>query len=182
VREDTDVDKLELTISDLLSHLAEEWTEDEHLADTPRRVAAFYRDFLDYHDDNIDTTFNGVHADQLIAAKGIRTWSLCAHHLLPFSATINIGYIAQERIVGISKLARIAKLAAHRLTLQEQLVVDIANHLEKLVGSDVAVTAAGEHLCMTMRGVETEATIHSQVMRGAFRDNVDTRAEFLNLS
>ncbi len=166
----------------VLAALTEDWENDENLSGTPDRVAAFYVDFLSYEDDNIDTVFDGVHDDQLIAATGIRVWSICAHHLLPFWCDVNVGYIANGKLVGLSKLARIAKLHGHKLQLQEKLVVDISNHLIRLLGHEsVAVTAAGEHLCMTMRGIETEATVHSQVMRGAFLKRPQTRAEFLRL-
>jgi GTP cyclohydrolase I len=169
-------------LNEVLDGLAPNWRNDENLADTPKRVAAFYNDFLNYTDDNIDSTFKGFEADQLIAATGIRVWSLCAHHLLPFSADVSIGYIANSHVIGISKLARIAHLHAHKLQLQERLVRDIADDLETKVGQSVAVTASGQHLCMTMRGIKTPAIIHSQVMRGAFLEKDATRAEFLRLT
>ncbi len=165
-----------------LDEIAPRWEADENTVNTPDRVAAFYLDFLNYTDDNIDTVFDGLMTDQMVAATGIRIWSICKHHLLPFWCDVNIGYLTSNgKLLGLSKLARIAKLHAHKLQLQEYLVVDIADHLESLVGPDVAVTATGEHLCMTMRGIETEAVIHSQVMRGAFYEQPQTRNEFLAL-
>ncbi len=172
---------LEGAMRDVLRAIQPDYAADGNLAGTPRRVTAFYEEFLDYTDDNIDTTFEAAIEDQLIAATGIRIWSICAHHLMPFWCDVNLGYLSHGKIIGLSKLARIAKLHAHKLQLQERLVVDIADHLRELVGADVAVTAAGEHLCMTMRGIETEALIHSQVMYGAFYDQPTTRAEFLQL-
>ena len=171
-----------LALGDLLDELAPNWLEDDSLVGTPRRVATFYAEFLDYTDDNIETVFDGLMTDQMVAATGMRIWSICKHHLLPFWCDVNIGYLTSNgKLLGLSKLARIAKLHAHKLQMQEYLVVDIADHLESLVGPDVAVTATGEHLCMTMRGIETEAVIHSQVMRGAFYEQPQTRNEFLAL-
>lgn len=179
---DVDTMNAQVGVAALLDALlGDDWRTDENLTGTPVRVGEFYLDFLRYSDDNIDTTFDSLIADQLIAATGIRVWSICAHHLLPFWCDVNMGYLAKDSLLGVSKLARIAKLHGHKLQLQERLVVDIADHLEELIGRDVAVTAAGEHLCMTMRGIETEATIHSQVMRGAFLSNPQTRNEFLRL-
>lgn len=174
--------RVEVAVGGLLDVLAPGWEKDENLRATPHRVASFYADFLNYHDDNRDAVFTGVESDQLIAATGIRVYSLCAHHLLPFWCDVTVGYIAHGKIIGLSKLARIAHQHSHRLQLQERLVADIADDLSEKVGPDVAVAASGEHLCMTMRGIRTPATIHSQVMRGAFLDNQSTRAEFLRLT
>ena len=181
MRRETILDQVEFHVAMILEAVDPDWDVDENLKDTPARVGRFWADWLSYTDHNIDSTFTGFEADQLIAATGIRVWSICAHHLLPFWCDVNVGYIADRKVIGLSKLARIAKLHGHKLQLQERLVRDIANDLETRVGPDVAVTAAGEHLCMTMRGIETEARIHSQVMRGAFLQNETSRAEFLNL-
>lgn len=120
---------------------------------------------------------------QMVVVSGMRVWSLCEHHLLPFWADVSIGYIADGRVLGLSKFARIAHKFAHRLQLQEQLVLQIADEIEAVTGTrNVAVIATGEHLCMTMRGVKTPAMMHSSVMRGVFRTDADARAEFLALT
>lgn len=112
----------------------------------------------------------------------MRVWSLCEHHLLPFWCDVSIGYIARKRIVGLSKFARIAHDAAHRLQVQERLVEQIANRVASVSGSpDVAVLARGEHLCMSMRGVRTKGLATSSALRGAFKRPA-LRAEFLGLA
>ena len=124
----------------------------------------------------LSATFPIEHVDKMIVVSGIEVWSLCAHHLLPFSATVSIGYIADTQVLGLSKFGRI------RPGTQEQLVADIADRVEKVTQtSDVAVTASGVHLCMAMRGIRTPATMTTSVARGAFRDRPETRAEWLTL-
>lgn len=150
----------------------------EGLADTPARVARWWAEFVDYDPGKLDATFDVVRADQMVAVSGVRVWSLCEHHLLPFYADLTIGYIANDRIVGLSKMARMAHGAAHGLQLQEKLVADVANQLADVLGhTDVAVLATGEHLCMTMRGIKTPGLMHTSVLRGAFRQP-EVRAEF----
>ena len=107
----------------------------------------------------------------------------CEHHLLPFWCDVSVGYIATDAVLGLSKFGRIAKKYAHRLQLQEQLVHQIADEVEQVTGSpNVAVLAQGEHLCMSMRGVETPAIMKSSVMRGVFFHSPTARQEFLSLA
>ena len=157
--------------------------ETDSTRDTPKRWAKWWAEFLNYRDDRMETTFKVEQADQLVVVSGVRVWSLCEHHLLPFSCNLAMGYIVKERVLGLSKFGRIAHFHAHRLNVQERLVTDIAQHLSRVTGSeDVAVVAHGEHLCMTMRGVRTPATMTSSAMYGVFRTNSDARAEFLHLA
>jgi GTP cyclohydrolase I len=167
---------------DLLDALGIAWRASPHMIGTPDRVARFWTEFVDYDPGTIDTTFPVDHVDQLVAVTGIDVWSLCAHHLLPFSASVSIGYLADEHVLGLSKFARVAHDAAHRPTTQEQLVADIADTVVEVTGSeDVAVEASGLHLCMAMRGIRTPATMTTSVTRGRFRSQPDTRAEWLSL-
>lgn len=153
------------------------------LVDTPRRFAKAWQEFIDYDPGALDTTFEATRADQMIVVRGIPLWSLCEHHLLPFSCTMAVGIIPRDSVLGLSKYARIAQRAAHRLQMQERLVEEVANDLEQISGSpDVAVTAEGLHLCLTTRGVRTPGVMVTSVMRGAFRDEPQTRAEFLGLA
>jgi len=141
------------------------------LVDTPARVGRLWAEFIDYDPGNLGTSFDVVQVDQMVAVSGIRVWSLCEHHLLPFWTDLTIAYIANDRIVGLSKMARMAHKAAHRLQLQERLVHDVANELSGVLEhDDVAVLGTGEHLCMTMRGIKTPGLFHTSVLRGAFRD------------
>ena len=153
----------------------------EGLKETPRRVANFYREFLDYDPGKLDTTFSAVSHNQMVAVTGMRVWSLCEHHLLPFWCDVSVAYISGDKVLGLSKFARIAHKHAHNLSLQEKLVADIANELiEKLGTDDVAVMAKGEHLCMTMRGIQTPHRMVSSALHGQFH-KPEQRAEFLQL-
>lgn len=177
-----DIGRLTAIAEDLLAEVAPGWQDNPHMRATPQRYAKWWAEFIGYDPGTFDTTFPVEHVDQMVVVSGIDTWSLCAHHLLPFSATVAIGYIADSEVLGLSKFARIAHLAAHRPTSQEQLVADIADQIEKVTGTgDVAVTASGLHLCMAMRGVRTPATMTTSVTRGAFRENEAARTEWLAL-
>jgi GTP cyclohydrolase IA len=156
---------------------------DPSVVDTPRRWASWWREFIEYEPGSLGTTFEAVSTDQMVAVSGIRVWSLCEHHLLPFWCDLTIAYIAGGKVLGLSKFARIAHQAAHRLQLQERLTHQIADAVEQLTGSpDVAVIGQGEHLCMTMRGIETPAIMTSSVMRGRFRELPALRAELISLT
>lgn len=149
---------------------------------TPTRFANFWKEFIEYNPGNHETVFESVRTDQLVLAKGLRVWSLCEHHLLPFYADIAIGYLASDRILGLSKFGRIAQLFAHRLQIQEQLVDQIAAEVSRLIQTaNVAVLATGEHLCMTMRGIQMPCKFTSSAMLGEFRNSPTLRAEFLEL-
>jgi GTP cyclohydrolase I len=153
------------------------------LEDTPRRFANYWREFINYEPGTIDTAFEVVTTDQMITVSGIRVWSLCEHHLLPFWCDVAIGYIATDKVLGLSKFARIAHKHAHRLQVQERLVDDIANEITALTGSnDVAVVGKGVHTCMVMRGIKTDGVMTSSVMRGIFRERPEARAEFMGLT
>lgn len=153
------------------------------LENTPIRWANWWAEFLEYDPGETETVFESYEADQLVAVRGMRVWSLCEHHLLPFFADVTIGYIPREQVLGLSKFARIAHQFAHRLQVQERLVVQIADEIQRVTGSpDVAVLVEGVHLCMTMRGIRTPATMTSSVLRGCFRSEPAARQEFLALA
>jgi GTP cyclohydrolase I len=152
------------------------------LQDTPRRFADWWCEFADYQPGRTETAFESLATDQMVVVSGIRVWSLCEHHLLPFWCEIAIGYVATDRVLGLSKFARIAHQCAHRLQVQERLTHEIADAIQQVTGAaDVAVLGRGEHLCMTMRGIRTPALMTSSVMRGAFLTTPAARAEFLQL-
>jgi GTP cyclohydrolase I len=152
------------------------------LQDTPARWARMWLEFIDCPA-TPDTCFESVRTDQMVVVSGMRVWSMCEHHLLPFWCDVTVGYIARAHILGLSKFARIAHRHARRLQVQERLVDGIAEDVVNATRSDdVAVIARGEHLCMTMRGVRTPALMTSSAMRGVFRTDATARAEFLTLS
>ena len=175
-----DHEKVKSLVTELLAALGEDPNR-EGLKETPRRIANFWRDFIEYDAGKLDTTFSAVKHNQMVAVTGMRVWSMCEHHMLPFWCDVSIAYIADDKVLGLSKFARIAHKHSHKLTLQEQLVSDIANHVKVILGTDdVAVMAKGEHLCMTMRGIKTPHKMISSALSGKFH-KAEQRAEFLRL-
>ncbi|MET7712626.1 GTP cyclohydrolase I [Streptomyces sp. NPDC005407] len=173
-------DPLEKIARALLVEIGED-PDREGLQGTPARYARWWREFTEYDPGSIETLFETSSSGEMVAVSGIRVWSLCEHHLLPFSCRVSIGYVPQDHVLGLSKFARIAHQHAHRLQLQERLTSDIADTIEKLTASpDVAVICKGEHLCMAMRGIRTPATMTTAVWRGAF-DEPAARGEFIAL-
>ena len=127
------------------------------LIDTPKRVASIGKSLL-IRPEKIDTIEsvrpNGFNKD-------MKVWTLCEHHLLPFWTEISIGYITRDKVLGLSKFARIAHKHAHKLQLQEQLVSDIGKEIKSIVGhNDVAVYGKGKHLCMLSRGIRTDGSMN----------------------
>lgn len=169
-------DPLERVARQLLLEIGED-PDREGLRGTPARYARWWREFVDYDPGSTETVFDSVTSGQLVQVDAIRVWSLCEHHLLPFWCDVSIAYVPGERLVGLSKFARIAHGQAHRLQIQERLTADIADAVEAVSGSpDVAVRATGEHLCMTMRGIRSEASMSTSVLRGAFLTDPGMRA------
>lgn len=154
----------------------------EGLTDTPDRVARFWKEFLDYDPGTIDVTFESTSIDQMIVVTGIRVYSMCEHHLLPITCDVSIGYISGPRVLGLSKLARIAHKHAHKLQLQERMTQEIADEVSIVAGTTcVAVLVEGVHMCMIMRGIKTSGRMITSEMRGRFRDPGRARMEFLQL-
>lgn len=155
----------------------------EGLKDTPRRVADLWREFIEYDPGRINTSFEAVHVDQLVVVSGIKVWSMCEHHLLPFWSDISMGYITDDKVLGLSKLGRIAHKHAHKLQLQERMVNEIAAEIRTLANTaSVAVIARGEHLCMASRGIKSPHRMVCSAMYGRFRDETRARTEFLELA
>lgn len=177
-----DVNRIEGLARQLLEAIGEDPSRPA-LLETPRRYAAWWAEFINYDPGKTETAFAMESSDQMVVVSGMRVWSMCEHHLLPFWADVAIGYVASGRILGLSKFARIAQKYAHRLQVQERLTHQIADEIQSTTGSpDVAVLATGEHLCMLTRGVRSGGLMTSSVMRGVFRDSASARAEFLALA
>ena len=156
----------------------------EHLEDTPRRVTKMWQEFFNVPEPDF-TTFQSPGEPQFVILKDIPFYSLCAHHWLPIVGTATIGYLPNERIVGISKLARTVEYFAHRPQVQEKLTVDIADFLymhEELEPMAVGVHIQAEHFCMAMRGVQKPGiqTI-TQALRGTLIIDAAQRAEYMQL-
>ena len=159
----------------------------EGLVDTPARVArAFEEFFAGYREDPLaylERTFEEVAGyDEMVVLRDIRLESYCEHHLAPILGKIHIGYLPESRVVGISKLARVAEAYAKRLQIQEKLTAQIANCINDVLRpKGVAVVIEAEHQCMTTRGVHKPGVVMvTSRMLGAFRESSDTRRELLS--
>lgn len=131
----------------------------EGLIDTPKRVAKVYAELLTAEEPKI-AIFDSKGYNQIITEKGIKYYSLCEHHMLPFFGEVHIGYIPDKHIIGISKLSRIVEYLSKRLNTQEYFTNNIANYLlEKLNAKGIGVIVSGRHLCKEMRGVKKEGTM-----------------------
>lgn len=173
----------ERAAAELLIALGADLTE-EGLRETPRRMASAYAELLSSQPFRPTTFPNEEGYDELVVARAIPFHSLCMHHLLPFHGVAHIGYLPGERIIGLSKLARVVELFARDLQVQERLTVQIADWLqEHLAPKGVGVVLEAEHLCMSLRGVQKfGAKTITSALHGLVRDDPRTRQEFLALT
>jgi GTP cyclohydrolase IA len=156
----------------------------ESLRDTPRRMAHAYAELLTPREFNVTTFANDEGYDELVLVRDIPIKSVCEHHLLPFVGVAHVGYLPGERIVGLSKLARVVELFAHGPQVQERLTKQIADWLDtQLQPRGVGVVVEAEHLCMTLRGVQATGTrTLTSTLLGTLREDPRSRAEFLALT
>ncbi|MCW3005995.1 MAG: folE [Solirubrobacterales bacterium] len=177
-----DLPAAEAAARDLLLALGTDLSE-EGVADTPRRVAAAYAELLTPISFEATTFPNDEGYDELVLARDIPFHSLCQHHLLPFIGVAHIAYLPGERIVGLSKLARVVEAYSRDLQVQERLTVQVANWIEAtLAPRGVGVVLEAEHTCMTLRGVRKPgARTVTSALRGILRDDPRTRQEFISL-
>src|SRR5438067_6662205 len=168
---------------DLLVALGAE-LETEGLRETPRRMAAAYAELLTPEPFSLTTFPNDEGYDELVVVRDIPFESLCMHHMLPFHGVAPVAYLPGERIVGLSKLARVVELFARDLQLQERLTTQIASCLDEHVApKGVGVVIEAEHMCMTLRGVQKPgARTVTSALHGLVRDDLRTREEFLALA
>jgi GTP cyclohydrolase I len=154
------------------------------LEDTPRRMVDAYTELLTPRPYDLTTFPNEEGYDELVLARGIPVQSVCEHHKLPFTGVAHVGYLPGERIVGLSKLARVVELFARRPQVQERLTVQVANWLQaQLSPRGVGVVVEAEHLCMTLRGVQAPGTTTiTSALQGVLREDPRSRAEFLSLT
>ncbi|MEA2682192.1 MAG: cyclohydrolase [Chloroflexota bacterium] len=140
-------------------------------------------EFLDHEEARLETSFHAEQTGQLIVVSGIRTWSVCEHHLLPFETKLAVGYLPGPRVLGLSKFARAARKVAHKLQLQERLVAEFNAEIQSLTQcDDVAVLGRGRHLCLEARGPRSAARMANTSYSGGFRSDPALRAEFLALA
>ena len=154
---------------------------------TPERFEKALRYLTSGYQEDPDKVLNGAYFDvaydEMILVKDIELFSLCEHHLLPFFGRCHIAYLPNKKVVGLSKLPRLVNIFARRLQIQERLTSQIAEVLmEKLEPQGVGVVIEARHMCMIMRGVEKQhSSAVTSAMLGSFRDNLQTRQEFLSL-
>lgn len=183
----TEEQKLKL-IRDLLIAIGEDPTR-EGLLDTPKRVVKSWIELFGGYDKDIKailgTTFvqEGYKYDEMVLLRNVELYSTCEHHLLPFYGTAHVAYIPRERVVGLSKLARLVDAFSKRLQIQEKLTNQIANALvEHLDPIGVAVIIDAKHHCMCARGVgKQNSSMVTSALRGVFKTKPEARQEFLDL-
>jgi len=177
-------------VAELVKELLIEIGEDpkrDGLLKTPQRVAEAYSYLTSGYDMELKSVINDAifesDANNMIISRDIEVFSLCEHHMLPFYGVAHIGYIAEGRVIGVSKLARIVNFYARRLQIQERLTSQIARAVMDAVGAEgVGVVIEARHMCMMMRGVEklNSSMITSSVL-GSFHNDLATREEFMSL-
>ena len=176
--------ELEGLFTKILENLGEDPSR-EGLMKTPLRAAKAMEFLTSGYHQNVDSILNGAifeeDYDEMVIVKEIEFYSLCEHHILPFWGKCHVGYLPRNQIIGLSKIPRIVDMFSRRLQVQERLTREIAEALETALDPrGVAVVMEGQHLCMMARGVEKQAPrMTTNVMRGAFREDSSTRAEFL---
>ncbi len=180
-----DAERVEAAVREMLDAMGED-PKRPGLKDTPKRVAAMYRELLvgmDAKPEEILKSLEGDKHDEIVLVRDIPLYSLCEHHLLPFIGRAHVAYVPRGKMVGLSKIARIIDCYARRLQVQERLTTQVADALMKsLSPKGVLVVIEAEHLCMTMRGVEKPGSMTTtSVVRGLFRRNAASRAEALSL-
>lgn len=178
-----DLAAAEQAVSALLVALGRD-PRSQHLAETPARVARALLEMLTAEPFDLTTFPNDEHYDELVLARDIPFQSLCEHHLLPFHGVAHVGYVPGDRILGLSKLARVVERFARDLQVQERLTVQIANWLERHVAPrGVGVVLEAEHQCMSFRGVRaTGARTVTSAVHGLLRDDARSRSEFFALT
>lgn len=180
------MDPIATNIKQILQHIEEDCTR-EGLTDTPKRAADALRFMTQGYNVSVEDVVSNAlfesDLEEIILIKDIELYSLCEHHIMPFIGKCHVGYLPQEKVLGISKIARIVDLFARRLQIQERLTQEIASAVFEVTGaSGVGVIIEAQHLCMAMRGVQKQhSSMKTSVLLGSFRDAQDTRSEFLHL-
>ena len=181
-RQGIDLHGAQAAVEALLRALGQDTTS-EALRDTPRRVAASFVEMLTPRPFDLTTFANDERYDELVVVKDIPFTSLCEHHLLPFVGTAAVAYSPRDRILGLSKLARVVEMFSRRLQVQERLTKQVAQWLhDELDPHGVGVVLEAEHMCMSVRGVRAPgvSTVTSALL-GSLREDPRSRHEFLSL-
>jgi GTP cyclohydrolase I len=182
-RVEVDLPAAEDAVTALLRALGKD-PADPHLAGTPRRVADAYAELLTPRQFDLTTFPNDEGYNELVLATHLPVQSLCEHHLLPFTGVAHIGYLPGDRILGLSKFARVLEMFARDLQVQERLTQQVADWLQdNLAPRGVGVVIRAEHLCMSVRGVRAQgSTTTTSALHGALREDARSRQEFFALT
>ena len=172
-----DKERVKKLVRELIIELGEDPTR-EGLRDTPRRIADAYHEIFSGYDSDSELSVQFSEDSETVVAKDIQFYSMCEHHMLPFYGTIQIAYVPNGRVFGISKLVRLVEKFSKRLQIQERITKNIADELYSQGVKGVAVVAEAEHLCMKMRGVKNDAKVTTSAFRGTFEDQ-KTKEELL---
>jgi len=178
-----DLGAAEIAVRALLVALGQD-PDSDHLRETPRRVATAYAEFLTPQAFELTTFPNDEGYEELVIARDIPFQSLCEHHMLPFHGVAHVGYLPDQRIVGLSKLARVVDRFARGLQVQERLTTQVADWLQlNLRPKGVGVVIESEHQCMTLRGVRAhDSRTITSALQGHLRDDATARLEFFALT
>jgi GTP cyclohydrolase I len=173
-------------VREMLVRLGEDPSR-EGLASTPKRVQKAMKFLTKGYDEDPETLLKGalftVNYDEMVIVKDIEMFSLCEHHMLPFFGKVHVAYIPNGKVIGLSKIPRLIEVFSRRFQIQERLTTQIAETIQKVIQPQgVGVVIEARHLCMMMRGVEKQhsAAVTSSML-GCFRDEQETRQEFLSL-
>lgn len=168
-----DYERLEQIGASLLEAIGEtDWQDNPSLKETPRRFAGFWKEFIEYDAGNINTAFEST-SGAWVVVSGLRIYSVCEHHLLPFWADVTIAYKPKNKVLGLSKFARIAHMHAHKPQIQEGLGAEILETIQVLTETDfAAVKIVGKHSCMIMRGIKTDGEMTTLTLSDALSENI----------
>jgi GTP cyclohydrolase I len=172
-----DKERVKKLVRELIIEIGEDPTR-EGLKDTPRRIADAYSEIFQGYDSDSELSVQFSEDSETVVAKNIQFYSMCEHHMLPFYGTIQIAYVPNGRVFGISKLVRVVEKFSKRLQIQERITKNIADELYAQGVKCVAVVVDAEHLCMKMRGVKNDAKVTTSAFRGTLEDQ-KTKEELL---